>query len=107
MRDTTGTYCAVGLEEGLRHKTIPNIASATHRDGVAADLGAVFEHDRRSSNLSMRANAEIICRLTRDCAIMSAMMQGLSYASPPRGLDVGARPFAQRGPLRRAVDLTP
>ncbi len=107
MRDTTGTWCAVGLEEGPRHKTIPNIASATHRDGVAADLGVAFECDRRSSNLSMRANAEIICRLTWDCAIMSAMTQGVSHASPPRGRDAGARRFAERGPLPRAVDLTP
>ncbi len=56
----------MGLGEGPRHKTIPNIASATRRDGVAADLSAVFERDRRSSNLSLRANAEINCRLTWD-----------------------------------------
>ncbi len=34
---------------------------------------------------------------------MSAMMQELSYAAPPPGLDAGARPSAERGRLPRSI----
>ena len=34
---------------------------------------------------------------------MSAMTQELSYVDPPRGLEVGAQPIAERGPLPRAI----